>query len=382
MNTKLFSFLLLFLLLEYRLTAQSSESILIITDATSKIIVDGAEIGQSESGKPLRVATSSGEHYVQAISIINGKSIEKNEVVTVEQSKQKVVKLSFAQTDTPLPSPSSAEMLSVVNLNVVIPGTLTVSNWKNEHPNQKYPCPEYFYAFEKGDEIVIDLTMTNKSGTNVINISTYPDGIEKYTNNSFTELTALKIKVEKRSIYRFAFASNFAFDRNGLLKISRVPSSSSLSDFNTNVVKAKLYTPVLIQESESHFVNSGSNATFGSGKSRIIIPVELPANTTHWFYRFSAYRSADEIEKVKSKFNLFSELTTLALNFTAGPEVGKAAGIAVDQLSQPPGADYCHIYLIDYNSVSPFEAKSDGNWKYFIEGSRENLKSGNVRVTE
>jgi hypothetical protein len=62
--------------------------------------------------------------------------------------------------------------------------------------------------------------------------------------------------------------------------------------------------------------------------------------------------------------------------------VGAAVNsLAVDKLSQPPGANYCDIFFLEQQYIQAFEAKADEQWRYFIEGSRQNFMAGNVKVT-
>jgi hypothetical protein len=127
-------------------------------------------------------------------------------------------------------------------------------------------------------------------------------------------------------------------------------------------------------------VNSGSNADFKGGKSRILVPVALPPNTAYWFYRFSASRNQEDIDNVRKNFQLFGELTQLILSATgAGAVASKAVGIGVDQLSMPPGSNHCDVYLLDYTNITGFEAKTD-SWQYILQGTRTNLMSGNVKI--
>lgn len=215
-----------------------------------------------------------------------------------------------------------------------------------------------------------------------IEVATYPEGVLKYSSNKFTELVNLEIPVEERSIYRFTFATNHTFDRTCFLKVSRKPATKEAESFNSNVALKTIYTPVSIIEPTSHFVNSGSNAFFSGGKSRIVVPIKMPANTVEWFYRFSASRNAADIENVRQNFQLFGELSKLLLSTSGfGIAATKAVTIGVEQLSMPPGANICDVYLLTYDNIQNFEAKNDPNWEYLLEGSRANLMSGNVKVT-
>ncbi len=346
--------------------AQNETTILVIPNLDSKILVDGIEKGQAKAGSALRIISEAGEHYVEAQSS-NG--LTKGEVIQLEAGKQKILKLEFEMT----PQIISQEIIPVADINFEIPGFMEAIS---DDPEESYPYPIFYYAFEKGDEITLNISMSNKKGTNVIEMSTYPDGVVRYTNNSFVELKDMKVKVPQRGIYKFKFATNHIFPRNCFLKVSRTPASIEAINFNTKVTLKRILTPVSIHEPQELYINSATNLT---GKTRILIPVKLPPNTIEWFYRFSASRSKEDIANVRQNFGLLGELTNLALNLTG---VGAAiTSIAVERLSQPPGVNYCDIFFIEHKYIQAFEAKQDDQWKYFTEGSRKNLSSGNVKVT-
>ncbi|HEY0653530.1 MAG TPA: hypothetical protein VGD65_10390 [Chryseosolibacter sp.] len=358
--------------------AQTESTFLVLTNRKASVLIDGELKGDSQPNIPFKVVTMAGEHYVQVQYQENDQTFDKAEIVVGEPGKQRIIKLLFDEKVSEYVPPE----IKVSDLNFSIPGILNVSGWKNNNPGQDYPYPTHYLAFEKGDVIVLNTSMTNKNGTNSIEVATYPDGVLKYTNNKFTELVNLEIPVEQRSIYRFTFATNHTFDRNCFLKVSRKPASREAETFNSNVVYKRVFTPVSVLEPTAHWVHSGSNAFFSGGKSRIVVPVKLPENTVEWFYRFSSSRSQADIENVRQNFQLFGELSKLLLTASGfGLAANKAVDIGVDQLAIPPGANICDVYLLTYDDIQNFEAKNDGNWRYVLDGSRSNLMSGNVKVT-
>jgi hypothetical protein len=373
----LFTLFICLIMLGAETFAQGDATVLVVTNLDTKVMVDGIEQGQTKAGSALRLNTTPGEHYIEAQASINGATQNKGEVIQVEAGKQKIIKIEFETTQ----ASNTPEIIPVAEVNFNLPGSVEVIAWLDENPNQNYPYPEFFYAFEKGDEIVINVTMTNKNGTNLIEIATYPAGVVKYTNRGFTELRDLKIKVEERSIYRFTLATNHAFARNALVKVSRKPASAETSVFNANVSRQKIYKPVPIAEPTLLTINSGSNATLKGGKSRILFPVTLPPNTIEWYYRFSASRNPELVKDVQKNFQLFGELTKAFLKLSgSGILTGSMVDVAINSLAMPPGSDYCDVYLLDYNNISNFEAKNDNAWVYYLEGTRKNLMSGNIKV--
>jgi hypothetical protein len=120
----------------------------------------------------------------------------------------------------------------------------------------------------------------------------------------------------------------------------------------------------------NQFVNSRSN--FG-GKTRVGFPVTLPQNTVEWYYTFAATRNEKDIQATKSTMRLFGELSSF-LDRTG------ILSIAFNALSKPPGANYCHVYLLRQDQHESFLAKDDMNFKALPEGTRENLMSGVIKV--
>lgn len=137
------------------------------------------------------------------------------------------------------------------------------------------------------------------------------------------------------------------------------------------VDKIKLETTTI--QNEKFYLNSTSNAFLKGGKNRIIIPVNLPENTKEWYYVFSAAREENDIKNTLSSFNLASQLTKFIKDDTSIQN-------AVSNLSPPPGANICDIYMInDEANAELFKVKED--YKSSLDGSRENFKSGIVKVT-
>jgi hypothetical protein len=352
-------------------SAQDNSIVLVIPSTDSKILLDGLEQGISKSGSSVRIVTSSGEHYIEA-QPIDPTLQAKGEILVLEPNKQRLLKLQFDATL------ASVEPVKVADLNISLPGMMAVTAWSAEHPKQNYPYPTQWFAFEKGDEIIINATMSNRNGTNIIDVISYPDRVARYSNGSFTELKDIRIKVEQRGIFAFTLGTNHTFDRNCFLKIHRKPANAESILFNSAVSLKKVYTPVSIHEVQDFFINGGLNSTFSTGKSRVTIPISLPENTVEWYYRFSASRNKEDIENVKTNFKLFSELATVTLGLTG---VGATLTEGVfNSLAQPPGADFCDIYLLPAEHRSTFEVKQDGQWKHYPDAARQNFKSGNVRV--
>jgi len=103
--------------------------------------------------------------------------------------------------------------------------------------------------------------------------------------------------------------------------------------------------------------------------TREVVQVKLPPNTIRWFYTFSAYRDKAAVDRGKSVFNLFSELSKFI-------DESGATAFALDKISNPPGTDYADAFLLlSANDVKKFENR-ENDFIPVREGSRKNLISG------
>jgi len=134
---------------------------------------------------------------------------------------------------------------------------------------------------------------------------------------------------------------------------------------HTNILKAKK-----VQAEHKFYINSRSNDLVKGGKSRIILPIQLPKNTVSWYYEFTASRNESEVSNTINTFNLLSELSDYAEK--------DGLDTAVSKLTPPPGANICDIYLVDKENANLFRDKKE--FLFDLDGSRENFKSGIVSV--
>jgi len=374
---QIYTFFLIFIV-STQLLGQSTGSIIINADVSGQLYIDADFNSNIEANQAKKLVLESGEHLLQ----LKYSRKTKNETITIETGKQKILNLLLNDGNNVKleSSPKSIEPISVANLNMNLAGVLTVSSWNNQNPGKQYHYPTYYYAFEKGDEIILNCDLLNAKGTNEIIISTFPNNAIKYSNTEFRELNNIRIKVAERSIYKFTLKTNHILDRKCDLNISRIPESEKTVDFNPNVKRGVRGIAKTIIDKEQYFINSGSNATFKGGTSRVIVPVDLPENTIEWYYVFSASRDKNEIDRTSQELKLTSELATMLLNIPTGGIMGKATNIAVDNLTKPPGSNYCDIYLLDGQNQSLFQNKLQ--YKYFNEGTRENLASGLIKLTD
>lgn len=345
-------------------------TVLLISNLKGKVIMDGTVVGENKPLIPFRFNATSGDHYIQIQGTYQGKLLDKGDVVSVEAEKQKILKFNF---DEVTEIESTADTLAVADLNVPMPGSLVQIAWTSKNTTP-FPFPTYYYAFEKGDKVIVDLSMSNLKGTNSLTILTHPANVSVYSNNGITELKQLTLNITERTVLKFILYSNHAMDRNGFLKIRRIPANPQTAKFNTSVSKKAIYNVAQVVEKQHFFINSGTNATFRGGKSRVNVPVSLPEGTVEWYYRISSFRDSGALNKQQGTKDFFSEMTSLFVGVST-----PALGAVGNMLMQPPGADFCDVYLLNPSNAQPFLAKTE--FQFIQEGTRQNFKSGNVRVT-
>lgn len=245
----------------------------------------------------------------------------------------------------------------------------------------------FYYGFAEGDQLIFNFQEVNGKELKEVEIMEWPAS-SKFMDFKTKKITDKKIEVTRTAIYKFRFTNSAIGGRVCKFKVQRIPATEEGAKFNSSVywqtvhdttyttvqeryLVKKEYKPVAIIPVTEYYINSGSNATFGGGKSRITFPVTLPANTQEWYYEFSASRDKNAVEQAKSSFNLLGQLTTLI------DQTG-ALSFGIDMLSKPPGGDVCDVYLMDYNNSKSFEAKTA--YYHNPMGSRENIKSGIVKM--
>lgn len=356
------------------LFSQANGKVLVLSNVAGQVLVDGQAIGEAEPNKPLIHEVSVGDHLVQLAWSNNGNAEVKNEMVAVEAGKQKAVSFTM-EAATPMvlgSSPSTPERILVADQNVLVSGILVNSI------NGVVKPSEFMFGFEAGDEVVLDITMSNLKGTNSLKVTTYPGGVVLFSSLAFSALTDQRFKIQERGMLKFSLTTNHMIDRNAFVKVWRIPASPATAVFNTNVVRKKINTTVQVAEKQEFYVNSGSNAMFKGGASRVSLPVSLPANTVEWYYRFSASRDEADIKQVQQTTGLFVELGSLLVSGGSSALIGQGAQGLTSSLTQVPGADVCDVILLDHTNRGLFEAKTD--YQFIPAASRTNFKSGNVRV--
>jgi len=358
--------------------AQQTGKIIVVANENAWLDVNGENKMAIKANKPTPLTLVQGEHYLHLVAW-QADSAETGQLVAVKAGSQKVVKLTVgaappANTPAAKKKTNAAAAITVLQSEFFIPSLameMAEVGGLVEPTHDANKEHIIYLAFEEGDEIVLNVNMQNKKGTNGVVVQTYPDGVKAYTNNDFQNLENIRIKVPKRSIYRFEFYTYHLLPRDVNVNIGRTPANKSTSGFNTAVSLKTIYTPVQVVQKQLLYLNSSSNDFFKGGSTRGTVAISFPANTVKWYYEFAASRDEQMISRVLNQFKLLESLTTLI------DETG-ALDFLTSSIFAPPGSDYCDVYLLPAESHSQFMEKLECS--YYREGSRINLTSGVVDV--
>lgn len=293
---------------------QNKGTVLIITNNNATIVVDGDEIGKTIAKTPSKFEITEGEHYFQVKSIINGTVVEKNEIINIISDKQKVIKFDFEQTNSNEKEQSHSESITSNEINVA-------------NLNFYAPVLEdeiYYYAFAPGDEIIVDIEITEKRGNLNIEISEYPNSI-KYTANNFREKHDIRLKVNKKSIYGFSVSATALIMKDCKMTIKRIPDKKETNDFNTNVrLKEQIDTIYTTQINEILTNRDTIYQELINRKFRVysqenldntfktFVDLKIPKDTQYWIYWLGV--GQESVQEMKKLAESVSELSSLVPN--------------------------------------------------------------------
>lgn len=143
----------------------------------------------------------------------------------------------------------------------------------------------------------------------------------------------------------------------------------SLIAFSTTAQK---YTVVPIELGSEYVLDAGSETLIG-GKSKMVIPVELPKGTVRWYYKFATSQKT----RSNKSLQLLSELAAVVTGQTAIASIGK-------MLSRPVGELPFNVYVLQSEEDIPKfkKALSLSAFQYYPAASREQLKSGTLEIKD
>jgi len=249
---------------------------------------------------------------------------------------------------------------------------------------------DYYYTFDKGDEIVFNFKM--KKGRHLKNVE-----IASFSNLVFTEfnaknITDKRIKVKRKQLYRFRFYSSSLTNRVANVRIQRIPSSNSTINFNTGwkwyTRRDTVYVPytkdsvvgyrdIPYQETIRELVDTKTeeimlfeksekvHSFWNKNLSRTYLRVDLPQienslfkeerilSWAYWIGVGQEGRKAYE-KNVKSISKMIEKA---ASTYYQTPLAGLAVGAITELFVPNAGEDVAYYFIPDYENVKYFYNK-------------------------
>lgn len=258
---------------------------------------------------------------------------------------------------------SQHEPVPVADLVVKVPGTAEAENWSKIHPKEAFKWPVYYYGFQKGDEVLIDLKAENKA-TYFLEVKEYGSGSVIYSATNLTKLKRLRLPVAKKTVYEFTIRSEHEDPSTCKLTLQRVPLPNQPKEFNTNVtwqmkpdtvftfvnekvlIKTELQPQVLVDKTFRVF----SQASIGN-PSRVTIPFRLPAKTKHWVYWIGV--GQESVKELEETTKLLAKGGAAVLG-GFNPVAAFGMGL-LPQLPQVKSSGYVDYLFMNKAAVAGFE---------------------------
>ncbi len=365
----------------YLLMAQEMGILLIVSDTDCTVTVDASDTYEVVAATPLRLELAAGSHLLQQECLLEETGKPKVDILEVEAGKNLIFQIKGdLSTTTSTTAEAEAKKITLINSEITVPGGLTIAAQDASAADYtESGIPIFHYYFQAGDQVLLNIEKQHKKGTNSVRFSSYPDGNVLFSLQQFEHLRGKRIDIQKDGIYVLQIETNYAFDRGLRLTVDRFVNPDTEEVMDSRVEVRNKYEVVTVQEPTAQWINSTSNATWKGGKSRVVLPIQLPSNTVEWYYIFTASREEAITAQTLQGFSLAKDLGAFVLQAGGYGTAGDFLSKGIDAVTQPPGSDYCDVIMLDHNNFQAFESGAGGS-VFWPEGTRKNFQSGKVRI--
>lgn len=251
---------------------------------------------------------------------------------------------------------------------------------------------ELFYGFADGDQIVFSFEEVKGKAMKEIEITELPSN-SKFMDYESTSISEKKIKVNKKSVYKFSFRNSAIGGRICKLKIQRIPQTEELISFNTDWEWNTLYDTTYVPYTEDSLVgydtlyfkekvkelvkteqveemlfdkNQRVHSYYNENPSRTYLKVTLPTNKIEpykeekviaWAYWIGVGEESQEAYSKNAK-SIGSTASTVASTFGA-PLAGLAVGTITELMVPTKGDDVAYWFIADFANVQAFLNKQE-----------------------
>ena len=248
---------------------------------------------------------------------------------------------------------------------------------------------ELYYGFTKGDQIIFNFEEVKGKPLKEIEIIELPTN-SKFMDYKASSIVDKKIKVNKKSVYKFSFRNTSLAGRICRINIQRIPQSAESSNFNTDWEWKTLYDTTYVPFTEDSLVgydtlnykekvkelvktekvddmimdkNQRVHSYFNENSSFTYLRVDLPNNKKEpyrtekviaWAYWIGVGEESSKAyaENVKSVGKI---ATGLASTFGT-PLAGVAVGAVTQLMTPKTGEDVQYAFIADFQNVQAYLA--------------------------
>jgi hypothetical protein len=238
-----------------------------------------------------------------------------------------------------------------------------------------------YYGFAEGDQVLISFQEENGKELKEMEIVQWP-ATSKFKQSKFSSLQNKALAISATGVYQFRFANTVMLQKNCKLKIERIPTDATKT-FNCTVYWRTVYDTIYRNLKPPPPPESYKTAAIipptvyylepntPDHKPRLSVPIQLPDFTSEWYYTYTATTDKKKAETLKSSLQLSANLKQKIIQ-------SGGTSFTADSLPMPEGSDSCRIYLLDQSNRQLFD--DHVNFRHFREGTRENTKSGVVKI--
>jgi len=278
----------------------------------------------------------------------------------------------------PLNALAQQHAITVADLTFPVPGTRAAAAWEKNNKGKDYQWPNYFYGFQEGDKLVIEMKMEEGKGKYDVDIREFASGSVLYAGRNLTKIKKKEFIIPARAVYEFIVKSTYEDPSTCKLSIKRIPASAATARFNANVTWKTLEDTVFKYTDEKvllktdftpHILVDKTFRVFSQtsiGKpSRVTVPFKLPENTAHWVYWLGVGQ-----ESVKELETLTKSLAKGGAAVTSGVNPVVAFGLGlIPELPQVKSSGYADFLFMNQQAVKPFEEKGERKPYSFAQGN-------------
>ncbi|MFC5270969.1 hypothetical protein [Adhaeribacter terreus] len=269
------------------------------------------------------------------------------------------------------------DAITVADLTFPVPGTRAATAWEKNNAGKSYSWPNYFYGFQEGDKMIVELKMEEGKGKYEVDIKEFTSGSVLYAGRNISKIKKQEFQIPTKAVYEFIIRSTHEEPSTCKMTIKRIPASVATARFNANVTWKTLEDTVFTFANEKVLVKTDfipqilvdktfrvfSQTSIGK-PSRVTVPFKLPPRTAHWVYWLGVgQESVKEMEALTKTLAKGGAAVASGIN----PVVAFGMGL-LPELPQVKSSGYIDFLFMNKQAVKPFEEKGERKPFSFAQG--------------